>query len=147
LHAVLQQQLRCARNFCAGSDETRHTRTRPGCRRDTIQDLIRARYGWLLVFFFGLMLAALVVEAFESVLRAHVELSMFVPLLIGHGGNTGSQSNATVIRSLALGHLKPSDWLVVVYKVGLCGGPLSSAFVADCCVTRRWREQCLGSMG
>lgn len=87
-------------------------------RRDTIRDLIRARYGWLLLFFFGLMLAALVVEAFESVLRAHVELSMFVPLLIGHGGNTGSQSNATVIRSLALGHLKPSDWLLVVYKVG-----------------------------
>lgn len=89
------------------------------------------------------MLAALVVEAFESVLRAHVELSMFVPLLIGHGGNTGSQSNATVIRSLALGHLKPSDWLLVVYKVGLCGGPLSSAFVVDCCVTRHAGEQCL----
>ena len=40
-----------------------------------------------------------------------------VPLLIGHGGNTGSQSNATVIRALALGHLRASDWLMVVYKV------------------------------
>lgn len=44
------------------------------------------------------MMAAGVVEAFEEVLREHVELSYFVPLLIGHGGNTGSQSNATIIR-------------------------------------------------
>ena len=43
-----------------------------------------------------------------------------VPLLIGHGGNTGSQSNATVIRALALGHLRSSDWLMVVYKVRWC---------------------------
>lgn len=42
--------------------------------------------------------AAVVVEAFESILREHVALSYFVPLLIGHGGNTGSQSNATVIK-------------------------------------------------
>lgn len=39
----------------------------------------------------------------------------------GHGGNTGSQSNATVIRALALGHLRASDWAMVVYKVGLGG--------------------------
>lgn len=43
-----------------------------------------------------------------------------MPLLIGHGGNTGSQSNATVIRALALGHLRSSDWLMVVYKVRWC---------------------------
>lgn len=40
-----------------------------------------------------------------------------LPLIIGHGGNTGSQSNATIIRSLALGHIKPADWLTVVWKV------------------------------
>ncbi|KAL4421453.1 hypothetical protein ABPG75_010744 [Micractinium tetrahymenae] len=83
---------------------------------DTVGDLVRARWGWLALFFVGLMLAAVVVEAFEEMLRSHVELSYFVPLLIGHGGNTGSQSNATVIRALALGHLRTSDWMVVVYK-------------------------------
>ena len=51
-----------------------------------------------MVFFAGLMIAAVVVEAFESVLKEHVSLSYFVPLLIGHGGNTGSQSNATIIK-------------------------------------------------
>lgn len=61
-------------------------------------DLVRTRWGWLLAFFGGLMIAAVVVEAFENVLKQHVALSYFVPLLIGHGGNTGSQSNATIIR-------------------------------------------------
>ncbi len=53
------------------------------CRQEGVWDLIRARWGWLLVFFAGLMVAAVVVEAFESVLEQHVELSYFVPLLIG----------------------------------------------------------------
>jgi len=39
-----------------------------------------------------------VVEQFEDVLEKHVELSFFVPLIMGHGGNTGSQSVTTVIR-------------------------------------------------
>lgn len=70
----------------------------PGCSKMSVLDLIRERWGWLLIFFAGLVLAALVVEAFESVLKKNVQLSYFVPLLIGHGGNTGSQSNAIVIR-------------------------------------------------
>jgi len=61
-------------------------------------DIIRERSGWLLFFFGGLLAAAFVVEIFEAVLKEHVELSYFVPLLIGHGGNTGAQSNATIIR-------------------------------------------------
>lgn len=160
----------------------------PRHRQESIYDLVRSRCGWLLLFFGGLVLAAFVVEAFEEVIKQHVQLAWFgelrcaalmgtaaarrvpfraaghrlafrlgccseharhaaaascccldfllrcsaaascccrrprptclpaVPLLIGHGGNTGSQSNATVIRALALGHLRSSDWLMVVYK-------------------------------
>jgi Mg/Co/Ni transporter MgtE len=61
-------------------------------------ETVKARWGWLAFFFAGLIIAAVVVEAFEDVLKKEVELSYFVPLLIGHGGNTGSQSVATVIR-------------------------------------------------
>jgi Mg/Co/Ni transporter MgtE len=61
-------------------------------------DIARGRTGWLVVFCIGLLLAALVVEQFEDVLEHHVELSFFVPLIMGHGGNTGSQSVTTVIR-------------------------------------------------
>lgn len=38
------------------------------------------------------------VEQFEDILEHHVELSFFVPLIMGHGGNTGSQAVTTVIR-------------------------------------------------
>ena len=67
------------------------------------------------------MVAAWVVELFESVLKDHVELSYFVPLLIGHGGNTGAQSNASIIRALALGQLRPSDYFMVVRKEASAG--------------------------
>ncbi len=82
------------------------TRTRATCRKETIADLVRTRCGWLLLFFIGLIGAAIVVEAFEQMLKKRVELSYFVPLLIGHGGNTGSQSNATIIRALAMGQVR-----------------------------------------
>jgi Mg/Co/Ni transporter MgtE len=67
-------------------------------RRESILDIARSRTGWLVAFCVGLLLAALVVEQFEGVLEQHVELSFFVPLIMGHGGNTGSQSVTTVIR-------------------------------------------------
>lgn len=71
----------------------------------SVGDVIKERSGWLVFFFGGLLIAAFVVEIFETVLKEHVELSYFVPLLIGHGGNTGAQSNATIIRSEPLKHL------------------------------------------
>ena len=79
-------------------------------------DLARSRTGWLVAFCIGLLLAALVVEQFEDVLEGHVELSFFVPLIMGHGGNTGSQSVTTVIRALALKQVAPRDVVKVVIK-------------------------------
>jgi Mg/Co/Ni transporter MgtE len=70
----------------------------PSCRREGIFDIARGRTGWLVIFCIGVLLAAVVVEQFEDVLEHHVELSFFVPLIMGHGGNTGSQSVTTVIR-------------------------------------------------
>ncbi len=61
--------------------------------------------GWLVFFFGGLLLSTMVVEQFEELLRKQVALSYFVPLLIGHGGNSGSQTVTTVIRALSLGEI------------------------------------------
>jgi hypothetical protein len=52
-------------------------------KKEGIITLVKARGGWLTVFFVGLVLAAVVVERFEDLLTAEVELSYFVPLLIG----------------------------------------------------------------
>lgn len=84
--------------------------------RETIIGVASSRTGWLVVFCIGLLLAALVVEQFEDILEHHVELSFFVPLIMGHGGNTGSQSVTTVIRALALKQVTNRDVVKVVLK-------------------------------
>uniref|UniRef100_A0A061S5Y0 Magnesium transporter n=2 Tax=Tetraselmis sp. GSL018 TaxID=582737 RepID=A0A061S5Y0_9CHLO len=90
-------------------------------RHEGVLQCVASRLGWLVFFFCGLMLAAVVVEAFEEVLKKEVELSYFVPLLIGHGGNTGSQAVATMIRALALGQVGMQDLFMVVAKEGAAG--------------------------
>lgn len=106
--------------------------------RESILDIARSRTGWLVAFCIGLLLAALVVEQFEDVLEKHVELSFFVPLIMGHGGNTGSQSVTTVIRALALKQITNRDIPRVVLKEAgagcLMGAILGLAILGFSCV-------------
>jgi Mg/Co/Ni transporter MgtE len=93
-------------------------------RKESVLKILKARIGWLSAFFLGLILAAVVVERFEELLTHEVELSYFVPLLIGHGGNTGSQSVATVIRAIALKQIKPEsgrEVAQVLFKEAISG--------------------------
>jgi len=106
--------------------------------KDTIVDVARSRTGWLVVFCIGLLLAALVVEQFEDVLEHHVDVSFFVPLIMGHGGNTGSQAVTTVIRALALKQVTNKDAMKVVLKEAgagcLMGGVLGLVILGFSCV-------------
>ena len=86
-----------------------------------MEHTIRARLGWLVFFFWGLMISTVVVEQFEDLLKKQVALSYFVPLLIGHGGNSGSQTVTTVIRAISMGELSQKDYLVALAKEGLAG--------------------------
>ena len=74
---------------------------------------MRARVVWLLVLALGATLTVQVIGAFEATLEEQVVLSLFIPLLIGTGGNTGNQAATTITRALALGDVRPSD----VFKV------------------------------
>lgn len=76
----------------------------------------RSRVGWLILLFVGGFLTATVMEQFQGDLRRVVELAVFVPLIISAGGNAGSQSASLVIRALAVGDAKPSDWLKVLAR-------------------------------
>jgi magnesium transporter len=83
------------------------------------------RIGWLLVLFVTATLTGSVMRLFESELQAVVALAFFVPLLIGTGGNAGSQTTATIIRSLAIGDVRLGDGLRVWWhemRVGLLLG-------------------------
>jgi magnesium transporter len=71
--------------------------------------VVRKRIGWLLLLFVAETFTGTVLRAFESELAAVVALSFFIPLLIGTGGNAGSQTVSTIIRSLALGEIRIRD--------------------------------------
>lgn len=93
-----------------------------------ILDVVKERWGWLVFFFAGLLFAAFVVESFEDMLEKNVQISFFVPLLMGHGGNTGSQTVSTVIKALALKQIKQRELASVVWKEA-CAGVLMGALL------------------
>ncbi len=71
--------------------------------------LARKRIGWLLLLFVASAYTGSVMRHFENELTSVVALAFFIPLLIGTGGNTGSQTVTTVIRAMALGELRFQD--------------------------------------
>jgi len=78
-----------------------------------VRSLVRSRVVWLLVLALGAALTVQVLEVFEGTIEQVVALSLFVPLIIGTGGNTGNQAATTVTRALALGDVRPRDVLRV----------------------------------
>ncbi len=78
----------------------------------------RKRIGWLLVLFLTEMLTGTVLRFFERELREVVALSFFIPLLIGTGGNAGSQTTSTIIRALAVGEVRFKDaWRLLWHEM------------------------------
>ena len=81
-----------------------------------IFEIVRSRVVWLLVLAIGATLTVQVLETFEETLSQMVVLSVFVPLLIGTGGNTGNQAATTITRALALGDVQPRDIFKVILR-------------------------------
>ena len=87
--------------------------------------LVRKRVGWLLLLFLAEAYTGTVLRNFENELQAVVALSFFIPLLIGTGGNLGSQTVTLVVRAMALGEVSLRDIAWLVFKelrVGLIIG-------------------------
>lgn len=82
----------------------------------SVGTLMRSRVVWLLVLAVGASLTVQVLEIFETTLSQMIVLSVFVPLLIGTGGNTDNQAATTVTRALALGEVQGRDWWRVVRR-------------------------------
>jgi magnesium transporter len=78
--------------------------------------MIQKRAGWLIVLFLGEMLTASAMAFFEREIARAVVLALFVPLIISSGGNSGSQASTLVIRALALGEVRLSDWWRVMRR-------------------------------
>jgi magnesium transporter len=89
--------------------------------------VVRKRIGWLMLLFVTEMLTGTVLRHYDEALARVVSLSFFIPLLIGTGGNAGSQAVSTIIRSLALREITSADWKRVLWReasVGLGMGAL-----------------------
>lgn len=89
-----------------------------------VRTLVRSRVVWLLVLAVGATLTVQVLEIFEATIEQVTVLALFVPLLIGTGGNTGNQAATTVTRALALGDVRPRDIFRVLARESRTGALL-----------------------
>ena len=84
--------------------------------RSTPFDLFKNRVPWLMLLMVSATFTGLIITAFEGALAAQVALTAFIPMLMGTGGNSGSQSSVTVIRALSLDELQLKDIGRVLWK-------------------------------
>ena len=73
--------------------------------------LYRRRVGWLLILVAINMLSGQVIAAYEEIIEAIFVLALFMPLVVDTSGNAGTQAATLMVRALATGDVKPSDWL------------------------------------
>ncbi len=94
---------------------------------------VKVRSPWLLASLAGGLIAAVVIDSFESTLRNIIILSAFLPVIIGMGGNVGVQSTTLMVRGLATGRINVKHiWQVLLKEItvglslGFCYGIILS---------------------
>ncbi len=97
--------------------------------RTAILTLTRKRGMWLGILFFAGLLTALALRHYQPELENFAWLVWFIPLVIGSGGNSGSQSSTLIIAAMATGDVKVEDWLRIVWRE-LAQGILLGTFLA-----------------
>lgn len=93
--------------------------------------LYRSRVFWLVILVFGSLLSGFGIAHFEDLIAENIVLVFFLPLLVGSGGNAGSQSATLMVRALATGDVQMKDWFMLLGRetfVALClGGTMAVA--------------------
>jgi magnesium transporter len=79
-------------------------------------DVARKRAGWLIFLFLGEMFTGTAMRHYEDVLTQAIVLTVFIPLIISSGGNTGSQSSTLITRALAVGDVEVRDVLRILRR-------------------------------
>ena len=82
------------------------------------------RVGWLSVLMVAGLLSSTIMSKFENTLNSVIALAFFIPVLIGSGGNTATQSATIVIRAMAVGDLTFKKWFRAVKKELITGALL-----------------------
>jgi magnesium transporter len=84
--------------------------------RISFGEMIKKRAGWLCALFLSEMLTASAMQTFQSELEKAIVLTLFIPLIMSSGGNSGSQATSLLIRSLALHEVRLRDWWRVAVR-------------------------------
>lgn len=84
-------------------------------------ELFQKRIGWLLILILVNLISAAVISNYEEQLLEYITLALFMPLVIASGGNSGAQSATLMVRAIATGDLKASDWASALTKEILVG--------------------------
>lgn len=87
----------------------------------SIPKLLKKRAGWLVLLFFGELITASVMQYFEHEIEAATVLTLFIPLIMSSGGNSGSQASTLIIQAMALGELSFTDWWKVMRRELITG--------------------------
>ena len=88
---------------------------------------VRARFPWLFASWVGGVIAATVIGVFENMLENIIILTAFIPVIIGMGGNVGTQSSTIIVRGMATGRIEiGNEWKILIkeLKIGLILGLL-----------------------
>ena len=99
---------------------------------ESVFDSVRFRLPWLAMNLVALLLAAWVISFFESTIAQVAVIAVFLPVVLGQGGNGGLQTVTVVVRSLALGRIAPRNTLRVARSelaIGLITGGAVGATV------------------
>jgi magnesium transporter len=83
--------------------------------------LVNKRVIWLVVLFLGQLLTVSAITFYEAKIETAFVLTLFIPLVISAGGNTGSQAATLIVRAMAIKELGIADWLYVLRKELLSG--------------------------
>lgn len=92
----------------------------------SLSQMIKKRAPWLSVLFLGETLTSSAIGLFEEELARAIVLTLFIPLIISSGGNSGSQAATLVIRALSLGEIKITDWTKIFKREFFTGLALGS---------------------
>lgn len=110
--------------------------------RTGVWETFLKRIPWLLLLMVSATFTGMIITAFEEALVASVTLTAFIPMLMGTGGNSGSQSSVTIIRGLALEEIRFRDIFRVQWKEArvavLCGVVLSVANFVKILLIDKW---------
>ncbi|MPY77934.1 MAG: magnesium transporter [Actinophytocola sp.] len=87
----------------------------------SVVQLARSRVVWLLLLIVAALFTVGVLGYFESSLEEMAQLALFIPLLVGTGGNTGAQAATAAVRALAVGELRTGDVLRVAFRESRVG--------------------------